>query len=138
MPESTNFAQRRVDTLIRAEVARDDVCGLGRRMRRPFAVEAHPRVAFSNAIKERAADQPTAAGKINVPNPVSIVEVVSIPPPLRSLVAYRPDRYEAANDSSLISVYGCLSLTHACAQPEVFFDFSYDSDGSEEAIHGGF
>lgn len=63
MPEPTNFGQRRVDTFIRAEVARDNMCGLGRRMGRPFAIEAYPPVAFSNAIKERATDQPTAARK---------------------------------------------------------------------------
>jgi hypothetical protein len=62
VPEPTDFVQRRVDALTRAEVASDDMCGLGRRMRWLFAVEAHPRVALSNAIKERAADQPTAAG----------------------------------------------------------------------------
>jgi hypothetical protein len=44
-------------------------------MRRLFAVEAHPRVALSNAIKERAADQPTAAGNNQCSQPVSIVGV---------------------------------------------------------------
>lgn len=62
MPAATDFVQCCVDALIRTEVASDDMCGLGRRMRWLFAVEAHPRVALSNAIKERAADQPTAAG----------------------------------------------------------------------------
>ena len=86
MSGPTNFAQRRVDTLIRDEVARYDVLGLRRRMGRPFAVEAHLRIAFSNAIKERAAISPLLPVIINVPNPASIVRILFMPPPLSSFV----------------------------------------------------
>ena len=62
MSEPTDFVQRSPHAVIRAEVAVDDVFGLRRRMGRPFAVEAHLRVVFSDAINKRTADPPTTAG----------------------------------------------------------------------------
>ena len=62
MAEPTNFVQRLVEVLIRGEIARDNVCRLGRHTRRCFGVQAQLRVAFSDVSKECAADQPTAAG----------------------------------------------------------------------------
>ena len=69
MAEPTNFVQRLVQVLIRGEIARDNVCRLGRHTRRCFRVQAQLRVAFSDVSKECAADQPTAAGNNHCSQP---------------------------------------------------------------------
>ena len=69
MAEPTNFAQRLVEVLILGEIARDNVCRLGRHTRRPVGVQAQLRVAFSDVSKECAADQSTAAGNNHCSQP---------------------------------------------------------------------
>ena len=104
MPKPTDFVQRRGYAFIPTEIASDDVCGLGRWTRRPFTIEAHRRVVFSDVINERTADQPTAVVTTTVSRLFSIVDVVFITPALLPFVMYPPDlcqHYKASGDKPL-------------------------------------
>lgn len=73
MAKPTHFVQRLVEALIRGEIAREDVCRLGKYTSRPFGVQAQLRIVFSHVGKECAAYQPTTAGNNDSFQPNSLL-----------------------------------------------------------------